>query len=329
MTLIENMALPNTLGLTSYAEFGCVLNDLEDVFAAREFAKKQGISFRVIGVGSNIVPMPEVSGVVGVMAIEALGVINERGMDLQLEVGAGQNWHELVLYCVEQNWFGIENLALIPGSVGAAPVQNIGAYGVELADVIESVQVVDGDGKLGWLGRDECDFGYRNSRFQRCQEEVITAIRLNLSKAARIQIDYPDLANYLQGDLDLTAKQVAAAMIDIRSAKLPDPSVYPNVGSFFKNPIINEERIAYFEKLGLKVFRTEVGAKLSAAQLIDRCGWKDRQAGQIRCWAKQPLVLVNYDVTEAAHIFEFASDVRASVDKAFAIRLEVEPSVLA
>lgn len=329
MNLIKNMPLANTLGLASYAQFGCVLSHSEDVVAARAFAKDQGLPFRVIGAGSNIVPMPKVSGVVGVMAINSRHIVNERDSDLLLEVGAGENWHELVLYCAGQSWFGIENLALIPGSVGAAPVQNIGAYGVELADVIESVQTLDGMGNLRWLSAEECDFGYRSSRFQQSPEEIITAIRLSLSKAARIKIDYPDLANHLQGYADLTPQQIAAAVIDIRSAKLPDPKVHPNVGSFFKNPVIDNGRIAHFEDLGLSVFRTRVGAKLSAAQLIDRCGWKAKQAGQVRCWAKQPLVLVNHGATEAAHILDFALDVRASVAKAFAIELEIEPPILA
>ena len=329
MNLIQNMPLANTLGLASYAQYGCVLSHSDDVVAARAFAQAEGLPFRVIGAGSNIVPMAQVRGVVGVMAITTRRIIDEGDTGLQLEVGAGHNWHELVLYSVDQGWFGIENLALIPGSVGAAPVQNIGAYGVELAEVIAAVQVLDGRGDLRWLSTAECGFGYRSSRFQQCPEEIITAIRLNLVKAGHIKIDYPDLASYFRDQADLTPKQIAAAVIEIRSAKLPDPSVNPNVGSFFKNPIIDNARIAYFEDLGLSIFRTSVGAKLSAAQLIDRCGWKAKQAGQVRCWVKQPLVLVNHGATEAAHILEFASDVRASVAKAFAIELEIEPSILA
>lgn len=329
MNLIKNMPLANTLGLASYAQFGCLLIHSDDVVAARAFAEAEGLPFRVIGAGSNIVPMPQVRGVVGVMAIKSLNIVDEQDTGLQLEVGAGHNWHELVLYCVEQGWFGVENLALIPGSVGAAPVQNIGAYGVEFAEVVASVQVLDGMGDVRWLSAEDCGFGYRSSRFQQCPDEIITAIRLNLAKVRHIKIDYPDLASYFQGHVDLTPKQIAAAVIDIRSAKLPDPSVNPNVGSFFKNPIIDNARIAYFEGLDLSVFRTRVGAKLSAAQLIDRCGWKARQSGQVRCWVKQPLVLVNHGATEAAHILEFASDVRASVADAFAIELELEPSVLA
>ena len=328
MNLIRNMALPNTMGLESFAEFGCVLKCSNYVVMAQQLARERNLPFRVIGAGSNILPMPTVSGVVGVMAIERLCVVREYATELQLEVGAGQNWHELVLYCAEQNWFGIENLALIPGSVGAAPVQNIGAYGVEFADVVDAVQVIDGDGNEFWLGRDECAFAYRRSRFQGSREETIIAVRLNLSKTAHIKIDYPDLANHFQGHLNLTAKQIATAVIAIRSAKLPDPAVFPNVGSFFKNPVIDRSRIAYFEELGLSVFRTQVGAKLSAAQLIDKCGWKEEQTGHVRCWPKQPLVLVNHGATQAAHIFEFASDVRASVAKDFAIQLEIEPSVL-
>ncbi len=328
MNLIRNMALPNTMGLESFAEFGCVLKCSNDVVMAQQLARERNLPFRVIGAGSNILPMPTVSGVVGVMAIERLRVVRKYAAELQLEVGAGQNWHELVLHCAERGWSGIENLALIPGTVGAAPVQNIGAYGVELGDVVDAVQVIDAAGKVFWLSRDECAFAYRRSRFQHSPEEIIIAVRLNLSTALQVNIDYPDLADYLQGHADLTPQQIAAAVIAIRSAKLPDPRVFPNVGSFFKNPIIQESQIAYFEELGLTVFHTQAGAKLSAAQLIDKCGWKEQQIGDVRCWPKQPLVLVNHGAREAAHIFEFASDVRASVAKAFAVQLETEPSIL-
>ena len=166
MNLIQNMPLANTLGLASYAQYGCLLSHSDDVVAARAFAQAEGLPFRVIGAGSNIVPMAQVRGVVGVMAITTRRIIDEGDTGLQLEVGAGHNWHELVLYSVDQGWFGIENLALIPGSVGAAPVQNIGAYGVELAEVIAAVQVLDGRGDLRWLSTAECGFGYRSSRFQ-------------------------------------------------------------------------------------------------------------------------------------------------------------------
>jgi UDP-N-acetylmuramate dehydrogenase len=326
--IVENFPVPNTLGLASVAEFGCLLLDSQDVVEAKRFARTKGLAFRVLGAGSNVVPMPELKGLLGVMAITGAHSVDENDAEVLLEIGAGQNWHELVMYCADQHWFGIENLALIPGLTGAAPVQNIGAYGVELADVLEAVQIVDAQDRLRWLGRDACDFGYRRSRFQERTEEVITAVRLRLSKLSKPCLTYPELANYLANQSGLTARQVADAVIAIRTAKLPDPSLNPNVGSFFKNPIIDQSQAADFEGLGLSVYSTEVGVKLSAAQLIDRCGWKDKPGKGVRCWPQQPLVLVNYDNAEASHILEFADDVRASVAETFAVQLEREPSVL-
>ncbi|MEC7969676.1 MAG: UDP-N-acetylmuramate dehydrogenase [Pseudomonadota bacterium] len=328
MNIIENFPVPNTLALTSVAEFGCLLRSGQDIVEAKRFARTKGVAFKVIGAGSNLVPLPKVRGVLGVMASTGVHVIDETNTEVLLEISAGQNWHELVMHCVGQDWFGIENLALIPGLAGAAPVQNIGAYGVELADVLEAVQIVDAQNRLLWLSNEKCGFGYRSSRFQGRTEEVITALRLRLSKLPKPCLTYPELADRFTNFSGLTAQRIADAVIAIRTAKLPDPTVNPNVGSFFKNPIINSSQIADFEALGLSTHNTEAGVKLSAAQLIDRCGWKEKPGKRVGCWPHQPLVLVNYDNAEASHILEFANDVRASVAEVFAVQLETEPSVL-
>jgi UDP-N-acetylmuramate dehydrogenase len=326
--IIKNFPIPNTLGLSSEAEYGCWLFDSQDVFAAKEFACSKGLQFRVIGSGSNVVPMPRVGGLVGVMSGAEISKIAEFDSEVLLQVNAGQNWHELVMYCADRDWFGIENLALIPGSVGAAPVQNIGAYGVELAEVLDSVQVIEEQQQLRWIAAEDCEFGYRRSRFQKQTEQVIVAIRLKLSTVAKPRLEYPDLANYFTDQTSISARQIADAVVTIRSAKLPDPARNPNVGSFFKNPIISQVQVAGFTQLGLSIYQTEAGAKLSAAQLIDRCGWKDQPGTRVCCWPKQPLVLINHNNAEASHILDYANDVRASVAEAFAVQLEMEPSVL-
>ena len=180
VNIIENFPVPNTLALASVAEFGCLLRSGQDIVEAKRFARTKGVAFKVIGAGSNLVPLPKVK-VLGVIASTGVHVIDETNTEVLLEISAGR-WHELVMHCVGQDWFGIENLALIPGLAGAAPVQNIGAYGVELADVLEAVQIVDAQNRLPGPSNEKCGFGYRSSRFQGRTEEVITALRLRLSK---------------------------------------------------------------------------------------------------------------------------------------------------
>lgn len=328
MDVAESYPIPNTFGLISQAEYGCRLQTPADVIAAIEFARDRGLRLRVVGAGSNVVPLPRVRGVVAVMSTPGIRIVEDGDEELLLEVGAGENWHQLVMHCVDRGWNGIENLALIPGSVGAAPVQNIGAYGVELCDVLDSVQIVDEQQQLRWLTAEECEFGYRNSLFQRHSELIIVAVRLRLSKVAEPRLGYPDLAAYFGHSSEVTARQVADAVISIRSAKLPNPDEHPNAGSFFKNPVIDAAHSNQFRNLGLSVYATDAGVKLSAAELIDRCGWKEQPTEYVRCWSKQPLVLVSQNRAKASHILSFANDVRASVASTFGIQLELEPSVL-
>lgn len=293
----------------------------------------------ILGEGSNVVLAPELNRSVVVMRTHGIDV-EDLGTHVELTVAAGENWHQLVMWSIEAGYCGLENLALIPGSVGAAPVQNIGAYGVELADLLVSVEVVElGSGKVFVLNHDDCRFGYRDSRFKQDRGQfAITSLTLRLHRDRQPVLDYPDLRAELQR-LNIsspTVAQVASAVITIRQAKLPDPGDVANVGSFFKNPLIGTSQLALLLRNypTLKSFPVvEQGRdtglhKLSAAQLIDLSGFKERGTAQVSVWPQQPLVLVNYAAPTADAIIEFANSIREEVAARFEIQLEIEPDLI-
>jgi UDP-N-acetylmuramate dehydrogenase len=271
-----------------------------------------------------------------------INVIDQNDEHVWIDVGAGKNWHELVLEALEQGWFGLENLSLIPGSVGAAPVQNIGAYGVEVADLIDSVEVLQRDGSVQRLTREQCCFGYRDSYFKNpvnlakglcCQ--IIVSVRLRLSCRPQINVSYAELAQALGvGAAKAPSRrlpspqEVSRAVIEIRQRKLPDPDDYPNAGSFFKNPIVDQKDAERLQGLGLSPYAFKDNFKVSAAQLIDMAGWKRARRGDVGCWSKQPLVFVNYGSATAPEVLDFASTVQGSVRSLFQVELELEPSVV-
>ena len=249
-------------------------------------------------------------------------------------LGAGENWHEAVLYAAGAGYRGIENLALIPGTAGAAPVQNIGAYGVELRDTLVSVTALDREaGKVITLECEDCEFAYRDSLFKRTPGRyVITEIRLRLSRNKPLQLGYRDLEEYLAetSPSELTVKDVATAVMAIRRRKLPDPEMIPNAGSFFKNPVVPS---ADYENL-LARYPDMVGyaqsssVKLAAAWLIDQCGWKGFRNENVGVHNRQALVLINHSGGTGRDILELAAKIRASVQDKFGVELEMEPGIV-
>ncbi|CAN0565097.1 unnamed protein product, partial [Laminaria digitata] len=249
-------------------------------------------------------------------------------------LGAGENWHEAVLYAAGAGYRGIENLALIPGTAGAAPVQNIGAYGVELCDTLVSVTALDRQsGNLVTLQREACEFAYRDSLFKRSPGRyVITEIRLRLSRSKPLQLGYRDLEEYLAETLasELTVMDVATAVMAIRRRKLPDPEMIPNAGSFFKNPVVPSADyqnllVHYPDIVGYAQSST---VKLAAAWLIDQCGWKGFRNQSVGVHNRQALVLINHSGGTGRDILELAAKIRASVQDKFGVELEMEPGVV-
>lgn len=321
----------NTLNAPATARHFAELTAPSDLDALLEAAREHDWPITVLGGGSNVVLGEEIPGLVLLQRCRGIEVIDRSGSDVLLEVAAGENWHDFVAWCLEQGYVGLENLALIPGTVGAAPIQNIGAYGVEVGPFIESVQCRRlPSGETLRLERADCEFGYRDSVFKhRLRDAVlIESVRFRLPLAAAPVTHYPSLAQWLadNGIDSPDPRQVFDAVVAIRSARLPDPAEIPNVGSFFKNPVVSAVTLEQLEQAhpGLPHFEDPAGCKLPAAWLIDQCGFKGR-AGAVRVHAEHALVIVNPEGRPALEIAALAGEIRDAVREKFGIVLEQEP----
>jgi UDP-N-acetylmuramate dehydrogenase len=290
----------------------------------------------VIGGGSNILFTKDFDGTVILNRIKGVEIIRENADYVWIKAGGGEVWHDLVMWCVERNFGGIENLALIPGCAGAAPIQNIGAYGAEIKDVIDKAEMLMTDGKtLINFSNAECKFGYRESIFknQLKGKGIITSIELRLKKKPEINISYGAIRQELEkaGIKNPGIKEVCEAVINIRKSKLPDPQVLGNAGSFFKNPEIEKKE---FDDLKIKFagipgFEQPSGkVKVPAGWLIEQCGLKGIRRGNTGTHKDQALVIVNYGNASGSEILEFAEFVAAEVNNKFGITLEKEVNVI-
>lgn len=334
--LQENVQLAklNTLCVSASAKYYMDVASLDDLRSVLAWAREKGHKTLVLGSGSNLVFAGDFHGLVIRMQCAARywEQVDDTGATLVL--GAGENWHDAVLYAAGSGYRGIENLALIPGTAGAAPVQNIGAYGVELCDSLISVTALDCDSnQLVCLGNSECGFAYRDSLFKRSPGRyIITEIRLRLSRTKPLQLGYKDLEDYL-GDSNaqsLDALTVAEAVMAVRRRKLPDPEMIPNVGSFFKNPVVPTEQFSELQARYPKVVGYPQGAtvKLAAAWLIDQAGWKGYRNARVGVHNRQALVLINHSGGTGRDVLELAAEICQSVHKRFGVALEIEPGVV-
>ncbi len=290
----------------------------------------------VLGGGSNIIltrDMPQL-----VLKVEVMGrrLVETRDNEWIVEAGAGEGWHDFVMWTIEQGLPGLENLALIPGTVGASPVQNIGAYGIELAERFESLDAVDlRTGLTVTLGPEICAFGYRDSVFKHslAGKVVITRVRFRLPRPWKPVLGYLELERKLAetGFTRPTPQQVANWVIDIRRAKLPDPAVIGNAGSFFKNPVVTPEQCRDIIGRDPEIVHYPMpdgSMKLAAGWMIDACGWKGKSVGQAGVYEKQALVLVNRGDAIGSEVMTLAKAIQESVYGRFGIRLETEPVVV-
>lgn len=319
----------NTLALPSRAECLLEIFSDEDLTQAIADLNLTPESVLVLGSGSNVLLPERVTRTVLRLKNDDFRVLTETDSSLTLAVGAGMIWDDLVQRCVANTWYGLENLSLIPGTVGAAPVQNIGAYGVELCDVLESVRTYDFQrGGFRTLTAAECCFAYRDSLFKSEPGRfVITQVLLRLGRSAVFTLDYGDLQT-LSAEADVTLAQVRAAVCALREAKLPNPSVLPNVGSFFKNPLVDATKWTTLraEFPGLVSYPLADGRfKLAAAWLIESAGWKGRNLGPVGVHHQQALVLVNRGGATLSDLQALSASVRASVQLKFGVELEQEP----
>lgn len=324
----------NTFALPVRARWLVTLTNTEqlpDILALPQFERQ---SVLWLGGGSNILFCADYPALVVRMANRGIRLVTDDGVQVIVEAAAGENWHDFVQYTLEQGWCGLENLSLIPGTVGAAPVQNIGAYGVEVQSCIEAVQCFDLESQqLCWLSRNECSFAYRDSVFKHGQQGryVIVAVRFVLSRSFTPQLHYGDLAQVateLAQGQPLTASIVAQAVCRIRRQKLPDPRVLGSAGSFFKNPVVAAELAESLLKQypALPHYPQPDGqVKLAAGWMIDQCGLKGYQLGGAAVHEKQALVLVNKKQASAADVVALAEYVRNCVAQHFQVLLEPEP----
>ncbi len=325
----------NTLGVAATADRLVVVESERALQGLLREAADQRGGLVVLGGGSNVVLKRHVPGTVAIIRTRGTHIVPGRGGRVNVSVAAGESWHGLVRFTIGQGLYGLENLALIPGSVGAAPLQNIGAYGVELADRLISLRAMEvASGAVREFHREECGFAYRDSRFKSADAGrfIILDVTLALSREAQPVIDYPELRLELQrlGGSRISPVLVAEAVVRVRRRKLPDPRRVGNAGSFFKNPVVSAPKAEGLRAAvpGLvEHFQSDGRVKLSAAQLIDRAGFKARAAGKVGVWPRQPLVLINRDGASGADVLAFGQSIRAEVQRLYGVSLELEPQV--
>lgn len=300
-----------------------------------DFAMLRDGPVLVLGEGSNVLFAADFPGVVVCLTAAAVRIVRDDGESALVRAEAGLSWNDLVGWTLARGLSGLENMALIPGTVGASPIQNIGAYGVEVGEFVDTVEAFQRDtGQIKRLGRADCAFGYRDSVFKREPGRwVVTAVELRLPRERALRTDYPGVMEELarMGVDTPRAVHVAEAISRIRTRKLPNPALVGNAGSFFKNPVVDDATAARLaaENPGLPVFPGADGArKLSAAWMIEACGWKGRREGDAGVSAQHALVLVNHGAATGAQLLDLARRVAASVGQRFGVALEPEPRII-
>jgi UDP-N-acetylmuramate dehydrogenase len=324
----------NTFGLSAHAPVLVMIgkaSELNELAAIPGFESKD---WRILGGGSNVLLTQDVGKPVVRIAIPGMSVIGTEGADTIVEAGAGIIWHKFVMWTLSRDLYGLENLSLIPGTVGASPIQNIGAYGVELVDVFHSLDAWDiRTGLIRTFTADDCAFGYRDSVFKHEAKDryVITAVRFRLRTVPDLKLDYGTIRAELEAMkiTSPTAKDVSDAVVAIRRSKLPDPAQIGNAGSFFKNPTIPTEQFETLKAMHEQIpgYPSAQGVKVPAGWLIEQAGWKGFREGDAGVHAKQALVLVNYGGASGAQIWDLAQRIRADVAGKFGIDIHPEVNI--
>jgi len=323
----------NTFGIEASASYFATIHHVDDLIAIPDIAKKTNRPPLILGGGSNILFTKDFDGLVIHNQIFGIEKINEDAEHVYLKVGSGENWHQFVLYCVEKNYAGIENLSLIPGTVGAAPVQNIGAYGVELKDAVFEVHTTDLNQQTSHVfHHHDCAFGYRDSIFKQSlkNKHMITHVVFRLNKTPQFNINYGDIKQRLDNSA-LSIRKISDIIIQVRQEKLPNPADIGNAGSFFKNPVVPEAfflhlqsrypHIPHFAEKNQQV-------KIPAAWLIEQCGFKGKRFGNVGIHANQALVLVNYGNAAGKQIKTLSEQIQKTVKDTFAIDLTTEVHII-
>jgi UDP-N-acetylmuramate dehydrogenase len=337
-TLVEHAELAplNTFGVAATAQWLAAVRDAAVIPTVLALPAASGLPVMVLGEGSNLLFAADFPGLVLRTAFDAVRVLGDDGSTALVRAEAGAGWDALVDWTLAHGFAGLENLALIPGLVGAAPIQNIGAYGAEVAESIETVEAWDRQaGRFERLDAEQCAFAYRDSVFKREPERwIVTAVEFRLTRKARPRLDYAGVREELAArgvTADPTPQQVADAVRRLRRRKLPDPAVIGNAGSFFKNPVVEAAQATRIRAAHPQAPAYPAGegcSKLSAAWLIERCGWRGHRDGDAGISAQHALVLVNHGNASGAELLALARRVADSVEQRFGVRLEPEPRIV-
>ncbi|MDR0419262.1 MAG: UDP-N-acetylmuramate dehydrogenase [Prevotellaceae bacterium] len=329
----QSLLLLNTFGFDVYADHFVQADTLEDLIKVVEKDYFRNGKKIILGGGSNLLFISDFNGCVVQPALSSIDVVEENGQEVYLNVGAGVVWDNFVEYCVSKGYYGVENLSLIPGNVGASPVQNIGAYGVEAKDCIHNVKFINTiNGKIEHIDNKDCRFGYRDSIFKHelKNKVIITNVIYRLEKQEKFITTYGNMEEEIKKTGNINLLSIRQAIINIRENKLPNPSVVGNAGSFFKNPFISQEQAQELKNIhpSLTLYPCTEGVKIPAGWLIEQCGFKGIKRGNIGVHPKHALVLVNYGGGTGKEVFALANEIVSMVKEKFGIVLEMEVNVV-
>ena len=323
----------NTFGISAFAKRFATFSNTTEL--AELLKERNDDELLILGGGSNILLTDDFDGLVLKNEIMGFSIVEETDAHVLVESGAGEVWHTFVLRCIEQGFGGIENLSLIPGSVGASPMQNIGAYGVEIKDVFDSLKAYHIEsGEIHEFGHEDCQFGYRESVFKRALKGkyIIASVRFRLTKKHVINSSYGAIESELERMQisEPTIRDISNAVIAIRSSKLPDPKQIGNAGSFFKNPVVSSDVVKSIAERydQFPQYPAENGIKLAAGWLIEQSGWKGKTFGSYGVHKNQALVLVNYGGSEGKEIYDLSEKIISDVENKFGVRLEREVNIV-
>lgn len=340
MQILENISLRpyNTFGIDVLAKTFATFSSLDELKEIQAYGQQSntGSQKLVLGGGSNILLTENFAGLVLKNELKGIELVKEDEDYYYVKVAAGEQWHGFVLYCIQHQYAGVENLSLIPGNTGASPMQNIGAYGVEIKDVFHELEAYHlADKTIQTFTLNDCEFGYRESVFKKKYKGqfVILNVTFKLNKQPHFNTSYGAIAKELErmGIQELSIQAVSQAVINIRTAKLPDPKVIGNAGSFFKNPIVSKFRwhVIWEQYKDISAHQVDdMSYKIAAGWLMEQCGWKGLRKGNVGCHPLQSLVLVNYGAATGKEIYDFSSEIIQSVKTKFGIELEREVNII-
>lgn len=338
MTILSNTSLKpfNTFGIDVEAKYFLVVNtfqDIQEMIMTREYSLNNHF---ILGGGSNVLFTKKLDALVIKNNLKGIELVREDDNFAWVKCAAGEIWHQFVLWCIDKNYAGLENLSLIPGCVGASPMQNIGAYGVEIKDSFYELEAIHcKTGEIKIFSKSECEFGYRESIFKRKLKNqfIITSVTFKLSKKPIYNVEYGAIKQELEimNVTELSLKNISQAVINIRNSKLPNPKVLGNAGSFFKNPEVSQKTFELLKNSFSNIVAYQLdnlNYKLAAGWLIEQCGLKGFRKGNVGVHEKQALVLVNYGGASGNEIYDLSSHVLNSVKLKFGVELEREVNIL-